>query len=253
MDSEYKKGGSYEIPEAGSFPARLVSIIEIGTVQTPFYNKGSFKEGQAPVFNEETGYFSDNKGQKVDAEGYTLDKDGNKELKYAHQISLTFEGQNDDKRFFIRTRDITLSLNEKAVLSKYIEQILGRKIVEGDVPRNLLQECLGKPCIVTVAHTTVKDKTYANLTNVTAPMKGMTVLEAKTGLTFLNFKDWDETLFAKLPEFVQTKIKSSYEYQEMVNKLARKASESKNAALAAGGDGPTTWVDEFGVEHTIPF
>lgn len=251
MDSEYKKGGAYELPEAGSFPARLTSIIEIGTVKTPFFQKGSFKEGEAPKLNPETGQFEDNKKQVTDAEGYLLDKNGAKMLKYAHQVSLNFEGQNDEKRFYIKSKDITLSLNEKAILAKYIEALLGRKVVEGDKPRNLLQEALGKPCIITVSHTKVDDKTYANLSNVAVPMKGMNVLEAKAALTFLNYKEWDQEVFDKLPEFIRNKMIQSDEYQKMVNKVAKESEASKAAALAA--EGPTEWVDEFGVKHTIPF
>jgi len=251
MDNEYKKGGTFEIPEAGSFPARLVSIIELGTVKTPFYEKGSFKEGEAPKFNPETGFFTDNKGQKTDAEGYRLDAEGNKKLKYAHQISLTFEGQNEDKRFYVRTKDITLSLNERAELTKILESLIGRKIQEGDTARKLLAEVLGKACIVEVVHVQVKDKTYANLGKVAQPMKGMNVLEAKATLTFLNFKDFNYDVFDKLPEFVQNKIRSSSEYIKMTTKLSEQSEASKQAALNA--EGPAEWTDENGVKHTIPF
>jgi len=251
MDNEYKKGGAFELPEAGSFPARLVSIIEIGTVKTQFFEKGSFKEGQAPTLNAETGQFEDNKKQRVDAEGYRLDAEGNKKLKYAHQVSLSFEGQNDEKRFFVRTKDLTLSLNDRAILSKYLEALLGRKIVEGDKPRTLLEEALGKPCIVTVTHVQVGDKTYANLGNVAVPMKGMNVLEAKAPLTFLNFKNWDQEAFEKLPEFVRDKIRNSSEYRKMAGQVSAASEESKKEALNT--EGTTDWVDEFGVKHTIPF
>lgn len=262
MDSEYKKGGAYELPEAGSFPARLTSIIEIGTVKTPFFQKGSFKEGEAPKLNAETGQFEDNRGQVTDAEGYLLGADGGKMLKYAHQVSLNFEGQNDGKRFYIKSKDLTLSLNEKAVLFKYLKEILGREIVEGDKPRTLLQEALGKSCIVSVAHVKVGDKTYANLSNVAAPMKGVNVLEAKAELTFLNFKDWDQAVFEKLPEFVKGKITQSHEYQNMVANLQRKGNEilptgqrvsEANANNGEVDEVPTTWTDENGKVHTIPF
>ena len=251
MDSEYKKGGAYELPEAGSFPARLVSIIEIGTVQTPFFQKGSFKEGEAPKLNQETGQFVDNKGQVTDAEVYLLDKEGKKMLKYSHQVSLNFEGQNDEKRFYIRNKDLTLSLNERAGLTKIVESILGRKVVEGDTPRALLKEALGKACIIEVSHTEVKDKTYANVTKVAQPMKGMNVLEAKSALTFLTYKDWDKTLFDKLPEFIQNKMRQSFEYKELAETMSNVSASSKAAAL--NQQGPSTWVDEFGVEHTTEF
>lgn len=252
MDNEYKKGGGYELPEAGSFPARLVSIIEIGTVKTPFFEKGSFKEGQAPILNAETGQFADNKGQKVDSEGYRLDAEGNKKLKYSHLVSLSFEGQNDDKRFFVRSRDLTLSLNDRATLPKYIEALIGRKIVEGDITRNLLEEALGKPCIVTVTHVDVNGKTYANLGNVAVPMKNMMVLEAKAPLQFINFKHWDEEAFSKLPEFVQDKIRSSSEYRKMFEKKVADR-EAGQANAVQNEDGTTDWYDENGVKHTIPF
>lgn len=249
MDNEYKKGGSYELPESGSFPARLVSIIEIGTVKTNFYEKGSFKDGEAPVFDETTGFFKDNKGQKVDSEGYRLDAENNKKLKHSHLISLTFEGQNDDKRFYIRTKDITLSLNDRAELRKILESLLGRKVEEGDTARSLLSEALGKACIVEVVHNQVKDKVYANLGKVAQPMKGMTVLEPKASLVFLNFKNFSFETFEKLPEFVQEKIKSSSEYIKMMEPKAEKVDES----IKGIADGPVTWTDEEGNDHTTAF
>ena len=230
----------------------MVSIIEIGTVKTNFYEKGFFEEGESATFDEATGYFKDNKGQKVDAEGFRLDENNNKMLKHQHQIFMTFECQNDGKRFYVRSREMTLSLNERASLTKILESIVGRKVVEGDTARKLLSEALGKACIVEVVHNEGKDgKIYANLGKVAQPMKGMSVLEAKAGLVFLNYKSWDQEVFDKLPEFIQDKIRSSSEYRSMTEKKEKKAIEAQKAEDAIMK--PVTWTDENGVQHTTEF
>ena len=130
-------GGDFETPAAGSQPAVLVGLIELGTQQEEY--QGQTKEARKVFLVWE----------------------------------LTGEKKSDGSNFVIG-RDYTQSLNQMAALRKVVEKWRGREMqVDEEFD---LTKLIGKPCLLSLVHKTSQGgKTYAKIDGVQAVPKGMAV------------------------------------------------------------------------------
>lgn len=126
-----------------------------------------------------------------------------------HQVFLRWETpheRTDDDRPMVIGKIYTASLNEKANLRKDLENWRGRAFTEDELQEFDLDKVLGNPCQVTIQHRTKGDRTFANVTGVTALAKGMEAPEAENDLIVYDpesNQDWE-----KLPEWIQEKVKN---------------------------------------------
>lgn len=108
--------------------------------------------------------------------GFTDDKTG--EPKVQEKVYLRFEVPKErltykDKQGVDQNRPMTIgitvtaSLSEKATLRKYLESWRGKQFTADELKGFDLFTVLGAPCMLTVAHNTKGDKTYANVTAIT--------------------------------------------------------------------------------------
>ena len=180
----------YEKPEAGSYNARCVSIIDLGT--------------------QESNY--------------------NGEVKLAHKIMVRWELLGDDNRTtsgkpFIVGERYTFSMHSKATLRRVLESWRGRPFTAEEEAGFDLKNVLGKDCLLNIIHNVSNGKTYANVAAVSAPMKGTNTasLAAETPLVYLSLQDagkegFSEALFA-LPEWIQETIKKSLQWKDVVRTI----------------------------------
>lgn len=105
-------------------------------------------------------------------------------------------------------RSLTASMSEKANLRKIIESWQGAAFPSDDAASNYeLRDLLGKTCLVNVAHTKKKDKTYANIVTVTPLPDGMEVkVPQHNESLYYSLEEPDAKAFAKLPKWLQEKI-----------------------------------------------
>lgn len=99
---------------------------------------------------------------------------------------------------------------------------------------------LGSPCTITVVNNVNKKDpsvVYANVGNVTPPMKGIPVPELVNEPKSFDLDDPDLEIFGSLPEWIQDLIKSNLEF-----------AGSKLDVLLSGGS-----VDDKVVEEDVPF
>lgn len=188
-------GKEFEPIAEGAYPSRIYQIIHIGTV---------------------SGY-----------QGVMQNK-----------VRITFEFPTELKVFKeengeqpqVLSQDYTLSFHEKATLTKVINACDPKALKVGDdgmLDEYDVEQLLGKSCLVTVTHKPGKDgKIFANIGNCTVMPKGMTCPEAINEPKVLNYDNFNEEMFASLPQFLQDKIKSSSEYQTMKNTLSKENDES---------------------------
>lgn len=131
------EGGDYELPPAGSHPAVLIGLVDMGTTES--------------VFN----------GEKKDR----------------HKILLAWEltaEMDSNGNPFVVTGDYTWSLNSKAQLRKIVEGFRGKAM--GDNEEFDLAGMLGQPCMVSLSEgTSSKGKKFIEVTAVAKPPRGMTV------------------------------------------------------------------------------
>lgn len=194
--------------ESGTYMGRVQSVIEIGTVKTPF-----FQEDKA-------------------TQKRIIDKDGNPIPKWQHQVKIAFELYDEDRMTFA-AKDIQISMGDLSTLKKWCEALLNIKIKQNDIVD--IKKLVGTTGLVTVEAKEVNSKVYLGVRNVSPLMKGMEVPEAKTFPFFISYKDWNEELFQKLPTYVKEKMSLTAEYRNMRLRQDKKEEDNK----------PQDWSEEF--------
>ncbi len=153
----------------------------------------------------------------------TIDSEYQGVMRKREMIRITFEVP-DEMRVFNEekgeqpssiSKEFTLSFGDKSSLKPFIEGITGKKLTTDDLD---LESLIGKVCIINVVHTVSakNGKTYANISGSTPLMKGMEIPKAINPTKVFGFNPFDQEVFNSLPEFLQDKIKSSLEYQELM-------------------------------------
>ena len=170
--------GTYTPPEAGTFAARCVAVIDLGT-QTSTY------EG---------------------------------ETKAAHKLLMQFEvcdndNRRDDGSPHIVSKRFTASLHAKAALRGFLEAWRGRPFTPDELRGFDLKTLLDVPCLLGIVHSDKGDRTYANISSVMRLPKGMPAPVGVQHLTWfdLSAPDWES--FSMLPQRLQDQITASPEYQ----------------------------------------
>lgn len=177
-------GSNYEPVPAGNYVARCYSMVHIGTVPEEF-------QGEKKMMNK---------------------------------VRLTFELPTELKVFkeengeqpYVLSKEFTLSMHEKATLRKWLESWRGKGFTEEEAKAFDITVLVGKSCMLNIIHKKKKDgETRADIATVSAMPKGMTCPDQINPTVVFSVNEFDPDLFAKFPEFLQTKIKSSLEYKQM--------------------------------------
>lgn len=112
------------------------------------------------------------------------------------------------------SKTYTKSLHEKSGLRKDLKSWRGREFTDEELEGFDLKNIVGAPCLINIVHTTKNQNTYANISSIMALPKGME--RPKLSLEKLIF-DMDEATdddVAKLPEWLQKKVRNSVTWQE---------------------------------------
>ena len=175
-----------EIVEAGSYPARVYQMIQMGNIagfQGQIQNKvriGFELPTELKVFKEEKG---------------------------------------EQPR--VISQEYTLSFHEKSKLRKVIEACDPNALKVGEdgfLEEVDIEQLIGKECLITIAHKASKEgNQFAYINGVTRLPKGMVCPKAINEPIVLSYDKWKQEIFDALPDFLKDKIKSSQEYQRMIN------------------------------------
>ena len=193
QETQSDNGQDYGRIEDGSYPARLVQVVDIG------------------------------EQEQIDFET------GNPTGKYQRRLFLTWEfpteqieinGENWPRWL---SQEVTLSFHERAKLPQIIAALDPKK------QANDLSELLGKPSLVTVGST---KNNKPKVTNVVQLPKGMQVGELKNNPVAFDMDDFDEEVFNSFPQFVQDKIKQARNFREDMLSQGNGNQESKAPAEA---------------------
>ena len=143
----------------------------------------------------------------------------NNEEKWQRKVYIGWELSNEqmaDGRPFMVSRQFTMSLHEKSTLRAVLESWRGRPFTDDELMGFDLKNILGKPCMVNVVHATGNNgRTYANVKSIATMPKGMPVPEQINPTMLFEFGDqgFDEDKYIALPQWLQTKISESKDYQ----------------------------------------
>lgn len=143
---------------------------------------------------------------------------------YADKLMLLFEisGETvnvdgEDKPRWL-SREYTASLNEKAALYKHLVAWRSRDFTEGELDTDGdgfdIKSMLGKPCMLTVIVKDGDNGAYNRIENIAALPKGVPAPTTEQELLAYDIDERDEEVFAKLPEWIQGKIKKSTQFAD---------------------------------------
>jgi hypothetical protein len=217
----YDDTKQYKLPDPGTYNARCVRIIELGTQLRSF--NGDSKESEMCLMDWE----------------------------------LFGEEGPEAKPYLINAR-YTLSLHPESSLRKILKSWRGRDFTPEELAGFDLYNVLGKDCLLSIIHNKSAEKTYANVAGVSPLMKGMVgklkAFEATTPLLYFSLvkagqigfqTDWDA-----VPVWVQNIIKKSKEWPDVLRKMGKTdmsafSTHNTQPAAIAGDDSLT--------EDELPF
>lgn len=181
-----KKEGEFLQVEPGTYVARCYSMIEFGTVETEYLG----------------------------------------EKKKSHQVNISWELPTELAVFhedrgpepFVVSKTYTLSMHENAKLREHLESWRGKAYTDAEAKKVDISKLIGKPCQLTlVQEASKKDvkKKFINVKGISGLMKGYECPPQINPSRMLSFEDWNEDVFNTLPDWMQSKIKSSDEYKAL--------------------------------------
>lgn len=193
-----KSGGEKVVPEPGTHIALVTQVLDWGTQEDSF---GSRRKVEI-VFElpEETHVFNEDKGEQP----------------------------------LVVTRKFALTISKGSALKKAIEGIIGGKLDDDEYD---LEELLGKACQISLdivekdGYKNVEILSYMPLSKSDSKRK----FKPTRDLLLLDLDNFDEEVFASLPEWKQTKIADTEEYQEAVAGAKKKAAPAPKAAAKPKG------------------
>lgn len=185
--AQEKGGKDFKKVPAGAHFAICNMVVDCGVQESSFKGK---KKQMSKVYIR----------WEVPDERVTWEKDGKEQ-----------EGPCSIGNFY------TLSLSEKAILRRDLENWRGRMFSEDELKGFDLETILGKPCQIVVTHS--EDGRYANVTGVMGLSKdqrerGKTT-KAENTLVAFSLATATDADFKKLPEWLQEKISNRVEPQEV--------------------------------------
>ena len=175
-----------EIIPSGSYPARCISMIDIGTI--PYEWQGE-KKSRTVI--------------RLKFELPTLTK--------------VFNSDKGEQPYVIE-RQFTKSLHEKSALLPFLNNWRGKALTSDDCQSFDLGKLLGAECMLSIVHNSVGDKTYANIGGISTLPKG---LECPSQFNHSFIWDYNDNYNADavnsandfIPSWLQESIKSSSEWR----------------------------------------
>jgi len=137
-----------------------------------------------------------------------------------HQVYIRFELAGEPIEYLKDGKPVTgpmsigatftASMNEKASLRKFIENMFGKKFHTNETAADFeMKNLLGRRCLLNITHNEHGDKTYANIATATPLPKGMVSQEPQHNPSlFYSLDEPDPKVFNALPEWMRKKIEA---------------------------------------------
>jgi hypothetical protein len=197
--SENTGGAAFKPCPAGTYQARCIRLIDMGT-------------------------------QTTDYQG---------ETKTAHKLWMAFEilsdtERRDDGTPYMVSKRFTASLHEKSALRKTLASWRGRDFTAPELKAFDLAGVLGKSCLISLVDSTKDGKTFTNIAAIMAAPKGTIPPEGTCNEPLMHWDmaapDW--AVFAALPARIVEQIEASPEYKALTPPAGRIAAPSPLQAPA---------------------
>lgn len=176
------KGGGFEQIAPGTYVARCIRLIDIGTQKGEYQGKP-------------------NSRRQVVIAWETPDQ-------------LMSEGDSAGKPFIV-SNFYTASLGEKANLRHDLVAWRGREFTEEELEGFDLKNILGKTCMLSIVQ---NDKHKSIVKGVMALPKGATVPPQVNPTLYFSLDEFDPKVFESLPKYFKEKIMATPEYADILAK-----------------------------------
>ena len=138
----------------------------------------------------------------------------------ANKVQLTFELPTELKVFKegeeakprVISAEYTLSMHKKSNLRPILEGWRGKVFTDEEVDNFDVATLVGVPAFISVLH---NEKGYAEISSISKLPKGTECPPQVNPSVVLDYENFSELVFEKLPEFLQNKIRSSVEYKKL--------------------------------------
>lgn len=110
------------------------------------------------------------------------------------------------------SKEFTISSSSKSNLRKFIESWNSKSYSDDEFLDFDLFDQIGKPCQINVVLN--ESKEYSNVDNIMPIPRGFPAPTTDTIQIRWDMEQWDDAVFAELPEWIQDKIKKSTQYQK---------------------------------------
>lgn len=175
-----KKGPSLPPVDGGTYPAVCVCIVDLGEQRNEKYNK-----------------YED------------------KVLFIWELPSVMIEVEGEQKPRWL-SRDFSATLGEKSNLNKFLVPWRGKNFTEDELDGEGfdLKQMLGEACLLQVIVEDKDGKQYNRITGCVGFPAGMPAPVTGSEMLWFDMDEWDDGAIEKFPEWVQTRIKKSTQYQK---------------------------------------
>jgi hypothetical protein len=174
---------TYEPIEAGSYPARCYSIVELGTIQPHNPN------------------FAPTKKIRITWELPTV-------------LGEFMDGDVKVEKPRIISGEYTFSMHKRGKLRPTIEGWFGKSFPNDDAAYDFdLEKLIGKSCLIAVQNDEKDGNVYSNISGILPLPKGIKCPSAVNAPFFLSYESWDQEAFESLPQFIKDKIIATPEYK----------------------------------------
>lgn len=168
---------------SGTFPARIYSIIYLGTV------KGEYK-GQ-PTSNFRV------------------------RLSWELPTKTRVFKEGEPAKPFVVSKETTLSMGRKSNLRPLVEGILGITFTDEEARGFDIDELLGKTCLLSIAHAESPNGKFVAIKSTAEIPEGMTCPPPVNPQKILSYENFDKEYFMGLPNFIKEKMEKTPEFIKM--------------------------------------
>lgn len=168
---------------AGTFPARIYSIIYMGTI------KGEYK------------------GTPTDS--YKV------RLSWELPTKLHSFKEGDPQKPFSVSKEVTLSMGSKSRLRPIVEGVLGVSLTDDEAKSFDIDDLLGTTCLLSLTHKESPNGKFVQINSASQIPEGMSCPPPFNVLKVLSYQKFDKEYFMALPNFIKEKMEKTPEFIKM--------------------------------------
>lgn len=168
---------------AGTFPARVYSIVYIGTV------KGEYKG--------------------TPTESYKV------RITWELPTKLNTFKEGEAAKPFSVSKEVTLSMGSKSRLRPLVEGILGVSFTDDDAKSFDVDDLLGSTCLLSLTHKESPNGKFVMINSASQIPEGMNCPAPINPSKILSYQNFDKEYFISLPNFIKEKMEKTPEFIKM--------------------------------------